>query len=125
MINILLVAFGGAVGSVLRYLTGVWTLRLFGPDFPFGTLAVNIVGSYAIGCVAEALVRGFSAPVDLRLLVMTGLIGGFTTFSAFSLDLWVLYERGEAGLAFVYLAATLVLSLAAAGAGLFTVRAVF
>lgn len=125
MINILLVAFGGAVGSVLRYLTGVWTLRLFGPDFPFGTLAVNIVGSYAIGCVAEALVRGFSAPVDLRLLVMTGLIGGFTTFSAFSLDLWVLYERGEAGLAFVYLAATLVLSLAATGAGLFTVRAVF
>lgn len=125
MMNIVLVAFGGAVGSVLRYLTGVWALRLFGPGFPFGTLAVNIIGSYAIGCVAEALVRGFSAPVDLRLLVMTGLIGGFTTFSAFSLDLWMLYERGEVALAFVYLAATLILSLAATGAGLFTVRAVF
>ncbi|MCX8997712.1 fluoride efflux transporter CrcB [Rhizobiaceae bacterium BDR2-2] len=124
MSNILLVAAGGAVGSVLRYLTGVLALRLVGPGFPWGTLAVNIVGSYLIGCVAEALVRGVSAPLDLRLLLMTGLIGGFTTFSAFSLDLWVLYERGAVTEAMLYFTATVVLSLLATGAGLLTVRLV-
>lgn len=123
--NILLVAIGGAFGSVCRYLTGVWALRLFGPGFPWSTLAVNIVGSYLIGCVAEALARGFSAPLDLRLLVMTGVLGGFTTFSAFSLDLWVLYERGAVVEAALYFTASLVLSLLATGLGLLTVRLAF
>lgn len=123
MMNILLVAVGGAAGSVLRYLTGVWAMRWFGPGFPWGTFAVNLVGSYAIGCMAEALLRGLATPLDLRLLVMTGLIGGFTTFSAFSLDIWVLYERGDTLLALLYFAATVVFSLLATGAGLFTVRA--
>lgn len=124
MLNILLVAVGGAVGSVCRYLTGLAALRLIGSGFPWGTLTVNIVGSFAIGCLAEAIIRGASAPVDLRLLLITGFLGGFTTFSAFSLDVWVLYEKGAVTEALLYLASSVVISLLATGAGLITVRAV-
>lgn len=124
MLNILLVALGGAAGSVCRYLTGLAALRLIGPGFPWGTLTVNIVGSFAIGCLAEATIRGVSAPLDLRLLLITGFLGGFTTFSAFSLDVWVLYEKGAVTEAMLYVAASVVVSLLATGAGLLTVRAV-
>ncbi len=123
MMNILLVALGGAVGSVLRYLTGLYALRWFGHGFPWGTFAVNFVGSFAIGCMAEALLRGLGPQTELRLLIVTGVLGGFTTFSAFSLDIWALYERGDALIALLYFAATVMFSLLATGAGLFTVRA--
>lgn len=123
MMNIMLVALGGAVGSVCRYLTGVAAMKLLGTGFPWGTLAINVAGSFAIGLVAEAIVRGLSAPLDLRLLLITGFLGGFTTFSAFSLDAWLLYEKGAVTEAVLYVASSVVLSLLATGAGLLTIRA--
>jgi fluoride exporter len=122
MVQVLLVALGGAIGSVFRYLVGVWGLRLAGPAFPWGTLTVNIVGSFVIGVFAELITRKFGGSTDLRLLLMTGLVGGFTTFSAFSLDTIGLLERGEATTAIVYVVASVALSLLTVFAGLSVVR---
>ena len=116
--QILLVAVGGAVGSVARHLVGVVSLRLFGPAFPFGTLIVNLVGAFVMGVFVELLARRFGASNDLRLLIATGVLGGFTTFSSFALDTAVLWERGEVISSFVYVATTLVLGLAALFLGL-------
>lgn len=118
MTNILLVAAGGAFGSVLRYLVGQWTLRLAGPAFPWGTLTVNIVGSFVIGLFAEMIGRRFGASPELRLLLVTGILGGFTTFSAFSLDAASLLERGAGLTATVYVLASVGLSIGAVFAGL-------
>ena len=116
--QILLVAIGGAVGSVARHLVGVASLRLFGPAFPFGTLIVNLVGAFVMGVFVELLARRFGASNDLRLLIATGVLGGFTTFSSFALDTAALWERGEVISSFVYVATTLVLGLAALFLGL-------
>jgi CrcB protein len=123
MMNVLLVALGGAVGSVCRYLVGVWTLRWFGSSFPWGTLAVNVIGCFAIGLLTEMIARRFDASAELRLLVVTGLIGGFTTFSAFSLDAISLYERGATAAAASYVLASVVVSFGAVVAGLALGRA--
>ncbi len=123
MNSVFLVAAGGALGSVGRYLVGVWALRQFGPAFPLGTLIVNIVGSFAIGLLAEVIARRFGASGDLRLFLITGVLGGFTTFSAFSLDVISLIERGAAAQGLFYVAASLILSLAAVFAGLALGRA--
>ena len=122
MFNLLLVAVGGAVGSVCRYLVGTATLRLFGPNFPWGTLTVNIVGSLAIGIFVELIARRFDASMELRLLIVTGFLGGFTTFSAFSLDVISLFERGAVVQAGVYVASSILFSLIAVFAGLALVR---
>ncbi|MDV4154523.1 fluoride efflux transporter CrcB [Rhizobium brockwellii] len=123
MIQALLVAAGGAIGSLLRYYVGQWALRLMGPAFPWGTLAVNIVGCFVIGVFAELIARKFNASVELRLLLITGFLGGFTTFSAFSLDAISLFERGEAVAGGIYIAASVGLSMAAVIAGLAVMRA--
>ncbi|MBA1348214.1 fluoride efflux transporter CrcB [Rhizobium indicum] len=123
MIQALLVAFGGAIGSLLRYYVGQWALRLMGPAFPWGTLAVNVVGCFVIGVFAELIARKFNASVELRLLLITGFLGGFTTFSAFSLDAISLFERGEAVAGSIYIAASVGLSMAAVIAGLAVMRA--
>ncbi|ATN34558.1 protein CrcB [Rhizobium sp. ACO-34A] len=124
MIQILLVAAGGAVGSVCRYLVGVGALRLLGPSFPWGTLTVNVVGCFGIGVLAELIVARFGASADLRLLLITGFLGGFTTFSAFALDAVSLFERGAAFSSFVYLASSIVVSIAATVAGMLLMRSV-
>ncbi|MBY5863316.1 fluoride efflux transporter CrcB [Rhizobium leguminosarum] len=123
MIQALLVAVGGAIGSLLRYYVGQWALRLMGPAFPWGTLAVNVVGCFVIGVFAELIARKFNASVDLRLLLITGFLGGFTTFSAFSLDAISLFERGEAVAGGIYIAASVGLSMAAVMTGLAVMRA--
>ncbi|TAX34770.1 fluoride efflux transporter CrcB [Rhizobium leguminosarum] len=123
MIQALLVAVGGAIGSLLRYYVGQWALRLMGPAFPWGTLVVNIVGCFVIGVLAELIARKFNASVELRLLLITGFLGGFTTFSAFSLDAISLFERGEAVAGGIYIAASVGLSMAAVIAGLAVMRA--
>lgn len=120
--HVLLVAIGGAVGSVCRYLAGVVALRLFGPAFPWGTLIVNLTGSFAIGVLTELLARRFNAPMELRVLLVTGFLGGFTTFSSFSLDTIILYERGAFALAAAYVMASVVLSLGATFAGMAVIR---
>ncbi len=121
----LLVAAGGAVGSVFRYLVGVWAVRLFGPAFPWGTLLINITGSFAIGLFLEMILRRFGGSAEMRLLLMTGLCGGFTTFSSFSLDFVGLVERGAIPLAIAYVAASVVLSIGATFLGLFIGRMAF
>jgi len=105
--HLVLVAVGGAAGSVLRYLISVAALSALGPGFPWGTLAVNVLGSAAIGVAAGAGLEGQG-----RLLLVTGFLGGFTTFSAFSLETGALFERSP-GLAALYVAASVALGLAA------------
>ena len=122
MIPVLLVALGGALGSVARYGVTLLTLRAFGPAFPWGTLAVNVVGGLVMGLIA-ALITTRGGSNDLRLFLMTGVLGGFTTFSAFSLDAVALWERGEVGLAGGYVVASVLLSIAALGLGLTLGRA--
>ncbi|GAA3094413.1 fluoride efflux transporter CrcB [Rhizobium viscosum] len=123
MFQALLVAVGGAIGSLLRYYVGLGSLRLMGPGFPWGTLIVNVVGSFIIGVFAEMIMRRFNASVELRLLLITGFLGGFTTFSAFSLDAITLFERGEVFAGGIYIAASVGLSMAAVMAGLGLMRA--
>ena len=103
---ILLVAAGGALGSVLRYAVSVLMVASLGAGFPWGTLAVNVLGSAAIGALAGLGVEG-----GWRLLLVTGLLGGFTTFSAFSLETALLWERAW-WLALVYVLASVALGLA-------------
>jgi CrcB protein len=122
MYHLFLVAAGGAVGAGLRHLVNLATLRLFGPAFPWGTLTVNIAGSLAMGLFAAWLMRRTGSSAELRLLVATGLFGGFTTFSAFSLDLAALYERGAIAQAFSYATASVVLSIGALFVGLWLAR---
>ncbi|WP_454287004.1 fluoride efflux transporter CrcB [Rhizobium arsenicireducens] len=122
MTQILLVAAGGAVGSVCRYLVGVWALRLMGPSFPWGTVTVNIVGSFAIGMLAELIVARFGASAELRLLLITGFLGGFTTFSAFALDAVTLFERGASLALMAYLILSIAATIAAAFAGIGLMR---
>ncbi|MBW9055783.1 fluoride efflux transporter CrcB [Rhizobium mesosinicum] len=122
MFQALLVAVGGAIGSLLRYYVGLGSLRLMGPGFPWGTLIVNVVGSFIIGVFAEMIMRRFNASAELRLLLITGFLGGFTTFSAFSLDTILLFERGEIFAGGIYIAASVGLSMLAAMAGLGLMR---
>jgi CrcB protein len=114
---VLQVALGGAIGAAMRYLTGIGIVRLFGHTaFPLGVLTVNVLGSFAMGLfVGLAAHRGLT---HLSPFVATGVLGGFTTFSAFSLEAVTLYERGALGLAAAYVIGNVVLSIAALFAGL-------
>ena len=123
MNHLLLVAIGGAIGSVCRYLVGLWALRQFGPNFPWGTLTVNVTGSFAIGLLAELIIRRFDASPEMRLLLITGVLGGFTTFSAFSLDVLSLLERGDTITGVTYVVASVAISLGAVFGGLALGRA--
>ncbi|SCX00516.1 camphor resistance protein CrcB [Agrobacterium sp. DSM 25558] len=125
MLNIALVAIGGAIGSIARYLVGVWSVRFAGPNFPLGTLTVNVVGAFLIGLTVEVIARRFDASSEMRVFLVTGVIGGFTTWSSFTLDAVVLFERGEIGLSALYLGASLLVSFAAIFAGLALGRALF
>ncbi|MDJ0824428.1 MAG: fluoride efflux transporter CrcB [Rhodobacter sp.] len=116
------VALGGALGASARYLAGVAAVRIMGHGFPWGTLAVNVLGSFLIG-VLVVLLAHLSATRWAPFL-MTGVLGGFTTFSAFSLDALTLYERGQVGLAGAYVAGSVALSLAGIALGLMAARAV-
>lgn len=120
--NLLLVAMGGAAGASARYLVGVASLRVFGPGFPWGTLIVNVLGSFAMGVVAVMLMERAGAWARYAPLVMTGVLGGFTTFSAFSLDALTLLERGRPAAAAGYVAASVLLSVGALWAGLVGAR---
>jgi fluoride exporter len=123
MPHILLVALGGGLGAALRHLANLGALRLFGPNFPYGTMGINILGSFAMGVFIELLVRRAGSSNELRLFVATGILGGFTTFSAFSLDFAVLFERGAMGQALFYALASVILSILALFLGLWLVRA--
>lgn len=120
----LLVFLGAGIGGALRHAVNTGCARLCGTAFPWGTLTVNVAGSCAMGLIAGWLAfkagEGWSQP--LRLFLTTGILGGFTTFSAFSLDAVLIWERGQLGLAGAYVAASVVLSIAGLVAGLAAVR---
>ena len=118
---VLLVAIGGAFGAVLRYLAGAGIARLGAPSFPVATLSVNVVGSFAMGVLFVALTR--SGQTHLSTLLLTGLLGGFTTFSAFSLEAVTLMEEGRAMAALAYALLSVILSVAALMLGLAAARA--
>jgi fluoride exporter len=119
---VLLVASGGAIGSVARYLVGVLMTRAFGVNFPYGTLTVNVIGGFLMGLFIGIMARRLEGSMDLRLFVAVGIMGGFTTFSSFSLDVAVLWERGELGTALIYILASVILSIAALFFGLWLAR---
>ena len=126
MFSIFLVFLGGGIGSALRYGVNVASAQWFGVTFPWGTLFVNVVGSFLIGMVAAYFAfRGDAIWTQpLRLFLATGILGGFTTFSAFSLDFALLFERGEIAQGVAYVLASVALSLGAIFLGLLFVRSV-
>jgi CrcB protein len=121
----LLVFLGAGIGGSLRHAVNLACARAFGSGFPWGTLTVNLVGSFTMGALAAWLTfkAGEAWSQPLRLFLTTGILGGFTTFSAFSLDAVLLWERGDAATAFFYVAASVLLSIAGLAAGLALVRA--
>jgi len=119
---ILAVAIGGALGSVGRYLIGIESGRLFGTNFPWGTLIINVSGSLLIGVFAALFATKWSAPQSARVFLVVGICGGYTTFSTFALDVWYLIERGQPLASLAYILASVVLSTVALIAALHLVR---
>lgn len=119
---LLLVAIGGGLGAVLRYLVGQWTLTTFGPGLPFGTWTVNITGAFAMGLLAGWLAQRVDGGDELRLLLGVGVLGGFTTFSAFSLDVFTMINRGEIALAGAYAVSSVAGSVLALMTGVWLTR---
>ncbi|WP_436284055.1 fluoride efflux transporter CrcB [Rhizobium sp. LjRoot258] len=121
-VEFLLVFLGSGFGGLLRYEVGVLSIRLLGPSFPYGTLAINVVGSALMGFVVAVFATlNFSAQ-ETRLFLTTGIIGGFTTFSTFSLDAVALWERGQYLAAASYVLASVVISLVALTLSMVLVR---
>ncbi|MBR9843699.1 MAG: fluoride efflux transporter CrcB [Rhodobacteraceae bacterium] len=121
--NLIYVAIGGAAGASLRYASGLGITRLFGHGFPLGVIAVNILGSFLMG--AFVVLAAQRSLTHLSPLVMTGFLGGFTTFSAFSLEAVTLFERGQTGAAAFYVIISVVGSIAALFTGLWMARGIF
>lgn len=125
MQSFLLVGLGGAIGAVARHGAGLALGQVWRGSFPLATLVVNVGGSLAMGLLVGWLARSLPGWHDeVRLFVGVGLLGGFTTFSAFSLDVVALYERGEVLTAVLYAGGSVILAVAALAAGLILVRAV-
>jgi CrcB protein len=120
--NYLLVFIGGGLGSTLRHIINVASARILGTAFPYHTFIINITGSTVMGLIAGYLAFKGEASQPWRLFLMTGILGGYTTFSAFSLDAVLLYERGETGLALLYVLGSVVLSIMGLVGGLALVR---
>jgi CrcB protein len=118
----LVVFVGGGLGSMLRHGVNLLAARIGGIGFPFGTLAANITGCFVMGLFAGYFAFRGDASQTWRLFLMTGMLGGYTTFSAFSLDALLLYERGEAGLAALYVASSVALALAGVMLGMALTR---
>lgn len=114
------VAAGGAIGAALRFLIGVGVARLASPAFPLAVLSVNILGSFAMGLFVVFAAK--TSNTHLSPFVMTGILGGFTTFSAFSLEAYTLFERGQTAAAATYVGASVVLSIAGLVAGIIIAR---
>jgi fluoride exporter len=118
----LLVFLGGGLGTMLRHTINVLSVRLLGTGFPYGTFFINVSGSLVMGLIAGYLAFKGDAAQSWRLFLMTGILGGYTTFSAFSLDAMMLYERSELGLAALYVTGSVAISIAGLFGGLLLMR---
>ena len=116
------IAAGGALGSVARYATLIGVGRIVGVGFPYGVLVVNIVGGFVIGFLSELMALAWSPGETMRAFLIVGVLGGYTTFSAFSLDAWLLLEKGLYGPAILYILASVILSIGALVTGLTLTR---
>jgi CrcB protein len=125
MTRFLLVCLGGAIGTGARYLTAVWAASAFGVSFPFGTLIVNTVGSFAIAFLMQMASATEILSPDLRLMLTTGVMGGFTTYSTFNYETTGYFREGAWAVGLVNIGATLIGCLAAGLAGLALARATF
>lgn len=123
MTEMIIVFIGAGVGGALRHALNGTVTRLLGVEFPIGVLIINVLGSTAFGVLAGYWAFRGEQPAIVRLFLTTGVLGGFTTFSAFSLDAVLLYERGQSWAAFVYVVASVGLSIAGLAAGLLSIRA--
>lgn len=115
--TILLVGIGGGLGSIFRYLTSIFVAKHFQTVFPIATLTVNILGSFIIGLLFGFIVREHLTNPDLKLLFLTGFCGGYTTFSAFALENLKLFQTGNSFVAFLYIAASILICLFAVWLG--------
>jgi CrcB protein len=122
MKSLVIVACGGAIGAVARYLVYQLCAHWLGTSFPYATLFVNIAGSFIMGIVIEAMVLAATSSAETRLFLAVGILGAFTTFSTFSLDFAVLYRRGALTLSMVYVMTSVIFSIAALFAGLALAR---
>lgn len=120
----LIVFLGGGLGAALRHGINLAAFRLVGTGFPYGTMFINVAGSLAMGLITEYFALKSGMPQHWRLFLTTGILGGFTTFSAFSLEAALLYERGQLAGAAIYVVASVVLAIGALFAGLAIVRAI-
>lgn len=118
------IAAGGAFGALGRHFVNVLALAWFGTAFPWGTLTVNIVGSFLMGVFVELSALAWSPGPALRAMLTVGMLGAFTTFSTFSLETALLYERGQLGLSALYVLSSVALSVAGLFAGLALIRAI-
>ena len=123
MTSVLSVAAGGAIGASGRYLTNVAIMRLAGPGFPWGTVAANLLGSFLMGVLVVVLAH--KGGMRYAPFLMTGVLGGYTTFSAFSLDAYTLYERGAYLQAGGYVFGSVALGIAGLIAGMAVARGIF
>ncbi|WP_374383452.1 fluoride efflux transporter CrcB [Dongia sp.] len=123
LVNFIIVFIGAGIGGAIRHGVNSLTLRFLGPDFPWWTLIINVLGSLAMGLVAGYFALRGEASQAWRLFLTTGVLGGFTTFSAFSLDTAMLYERGALAPAALYVLGSVVMSIAAVFLGLAVIRA--
>ena len=122
MKQLLVVAAGGAVGAVARYLVYVLAGQFLGTGFPFGTLIVNIVGSFIMGVLVEGMALAWTIGEQMRLFLVVGVLGAFTTFSTFSLDVGLLYERGKIALIALYVSVSVIGSIGALFLGMYLIR---
>lgn len=118
----LIVFLGGGIGAAIRHGINIGIARLLGTGFPYATLLINVTGSLIMGLAAAYFAFKGDASQHWRLFLTTGILGGYTTFSTFSLDVALLYERGEVGLAALYVLLSVVVSIAGLFAGLALVR---
>jgi len=119
---VLAIAAGGGLGAVARYLLAGRIAAVAAPAFPWGTFWVNVIGCTAMGVLAELMATRWSVSAEMRAFLTTGVLGGFTTFSAFALDAGLLAERNQTGLAAAYVIGSVLLSLVGFFAGLRLVR---
>lgn len=120
----LAVALGGAIGAAGRHLVSSWAIRLFGLNFPWGTLIVNVAGSFLMGVLIEAAALRLNLTMEARAFLAVGILGGFTTFSTFALDAVTLFERGQLVPSFLYVVSSVVLAIGALFVGLALTRLV-